>query len=193
MGCSIFLCDRNWNMEKIFYSSGLELRKGDSLAEWLPEAEETGRKLEGENSGQVLLFLECSDGRKVPLFLFLYPAHVLAVLGRADERDFISFEKALVKSLDWADRHLREPYEDDFYEIQHMNNRLVNAGRDLMKANRRLTGLLEEVRKAHRAGRTHVPLHTLRLPEGGRGENGKGRKQGLSHDCPERIRPSPGE
>lgn len=47
MGCSIFLCDRNWNMEKIFYSSGLELRKGDSLAEWLPEAEETGRKLEG--------------------------------------------------------------------------------------------------------------------------------------------------
>lgn len=149
MGCSIFLCDRNWNMEKIFYSSGLELRKGDSLAEWLPEAEETGRKLEGENSGQVLLFLECSDGRKVPLFLFLYPAHVLAVLGRADERDFISFEKALVKSLDWADRHLREPYEDDFYEIQHMNNRLVNAGRDLMKANRRLTGLLEEVRKAH--------------------------------------------
>lgn len=135
---------------------------------------------------------------RYPLFLFLYPAHVLAVLGRADERDFISFEKALVKSLDWADRHLREPYEDDFYEIQHMNNRLVNAGRDLMKANRRLTGLLEEVRKAHStiALLERDELTSLYTPSAfrsGRGEDGKGRKQGLSHDCPERIRPSPGE
>lgn len=60
------LCDRNWNMEKIFYSSGLELRKGDSLAEWLPEAEETGRKLEGENSGQVLLFWNVRMAERYP-------------------------------------------------------------------------------------------------------------------------------
>ncbi|MGN0954160.1 putative bifunctional diguanylate cyclase/phosphodiesterase [Dialister sp.] len=150
MSCSIFLCDRDWNIRKVFYESGSLLKEGDSLAFMIPEAQKNKEKLAGENSGQVLLFLCCPGREKEPCFLYLYPEYAVAVIGCADgSGEFVRFEQALVESLDWADSHLRVPFEDDFYEIQRMNNRLVNAGRSLMKTNQQLTELLAEVHRAH--------------------------------------------
>lgn len=65
-----------------------------------------------------------------------------------DESEVPELMKLYISMTDDLELVQQEPYESSYYEIQKVNNQLINYQRALTKANERLKMLLEEVREA---------------------------------------------
>ena len=149
---NIFLCDKKWNIEKILQcSSKYKIAKGVCLADLVanPFGLLDNEDFEAQKQSMVMLrFQETED--EIPVIVCTFSKYYLVFIVRIEnEQDFSEFTGCYMQCLAWADEHLQMPYNDEYYEIQLMNNQLINSQRALTKSNMQLKKVLNEVREAN--------------------------------------------
>lgn len=146
------LCDEDWNIKRIFKESQNGWVKTDTCFEdYLenPEKLIQAEDREGSDWTALSLKLTCFP-QEMSAFIRYIQEHYLVFLGYiACQKDFETFSKDCAEYFFWSDKHLRIPYDDGYYQIQLMNNQLINSQRALMKSNKKLESVLKEVREAN--------------------------------------------
>ena len=146
------LCDEDWNIKRIFKESQNGWVKPDTCFEdYLenPEKLIQAEDREGSDWTALSLKLTCFD-QEMSAFIRYIQEHYLVFLGCiASQKDFEIFSKDCAEYFFWADKHLSIPYDDGYYQIQLMNNQLINSQRALMKSNKKLEAVLKEIREAN--------------------------------------------
>ena len=151
MKYAVLLCDRQWNIQNILHQSeDAQLPPVASLTGLLADpAVLNGEPLREAGPAPKFFQLKLRDGSQVPAFFCVYAANILVFLVHiCNEADFIEFSDLYSKVITWADKTLRD-YQDDYYQIQQMNNQLINSQRALMKSNLRYRQLLDEIQDAN--------------------------------------------
>ena len=152
MSWSVFLCDRQWKVHRILRASRhLPIHVGDNLKSFMADADKLDAVEDFEASRQNMLQLHpVHSDTKVTALMYTYPKYFMVVLSFVDNlNELTGLEEECVKARSWADCHLQIPYQDEYYEIQQMNNQLVNSERALMKTNQRLKRAMEEIQRAN--------------------------------------------
>lgn len=144
---AVFLCDKQWEIKKIKECSPkLPLKEGDNLAALVTEAD---LNREEEQYSLELTFSE----QKLTLAAIIhsYREGNLVVLAQVSgSRDFLEFQNAYPEYREWAEDHIYGLFRSEYYMIQQMNNRLVDAQRQLTRSNRKLEHALQENREINK-------------------------------------------
>lgn len=146
-----FLCDREWKMEHVFESDfGDDLKEGQFFCDQIKEPEKLTEAVTGEKTVFSLpVSLLKWEGELTALFCRIRE-HFLVFLGRIENSAaFSSVVRSYVDYYFWSQEYLKEPYDDGYMQIQQMNNQLINSQRALMKSNRQLKDLLDQIREAN--------------------------------------------
>ena len=146
------LCDEDWNIRRIFKESQNGWVKTDTCFEdYLENPEKLIQAEDREGSDWTVLSLKLTCfSQEMSAFIRYIQDHYLVFLGYiACQKDFEVFSKDCAEYFFWSDKHLRIPYDDGYYQIQLMNNQLINSQRALMKSNKQLEAVLREVREAN--------------------------------------------
>lgn len=144
---AVFLCDKQWKIKKIKECSPkLPLKEGDNLADLVTE-EVLNREEE-----QYSLELTFSEQEiTLPAIIHSYREGNLVVLAQVSgSRDFLEFQNAYPEYREWAEDHIYGLFRSEYYMIQQMNNRLVDAQRQLTRSNRKLEHALQENREINK-------------------------------------------
>lgn len=146
---AVFLCSKTNErmLTRILHTSPeFSLAEGTGLFALLaPDspAPETGSKY-----GAIRLKLP-PDGQELPALFCEFPRSDLVIVAQAEADDTESFQELCARCLAWASENLQEPFSDDYYQIQRMNNQLINSQRALMKSNQRLKSVLAQIQSAN--------------------------------------------
>lgn len=152
MKYTTLLCSKQWKIEYIlddFFKLGFEVNT--SLSDYLvaPALSEYDEEFAAQKQN-LLFFSICGQEKEIPAVIRTFSNHYLVFLVTVNsEEDFKNFIFSYRKALDWADKNLEIPYHDEYYEIQEMNNQLINSQRALVKSNQRLKKVLKEIREAN--------------------------------------------
>ncbi len=152
MSWSVFLCDRQWRVQKILHESNhLPVHVGDNLKSLMADASQLEPVENFISTKQSMLQLQpLHDDKKITAFLYTYPKYFVVILSYVESLEELpALEKECIEARTWADQNLQIPYQDEYYEIQRMNNQLVNSERALMKNNQRLKRAMEEIQRAN--------------------------------------------
>lgn len=148
----IALCDAHWNIRKVIRGIPAYLaREGQDAREIFADQGCLDRLMgQSIGGGATQRFkLRDADGRmafatvkavKEQVLLLVYDIEDISQLPQMTEVQF--------SALDELPGMNSGPYGNEFYEIQKMNNRLIDSKRLLAKANTQLKETLEEIRKA---------------------------------------------
>lgn len=148
----VFLCDRQWTIRKILQCPpDSTIKEEMSLLDLLqnPEALPTNEQTE-ENVHHVTALQLTGIHENLTALICTFPKYYLLYLGHVrNQQEFEEFITCYAEYFSWAEENLKIPYEDEYYQIQQMNNQLINSQRALTKSNRRLEQVLQEIREAH--------------------------------------------
>lgn len=144
---AVFLCDKQWEIKKIKECSPkLPLKEGDNLAALVTEAD---LNREEEQYSLELTFSE--QKLTLPAIIHSYREGNLVVLAQVSgSGDFLEFQNAYPEYREWAEDHIYGLFRSEYYMIQQMNNRLVDAQRQLTRSNRKLEHALQENREINK-------------------------------------------
>ena len=150
MDYAIFLCDRKWQVKKpLRLPPGVQLPPNVCLTSWLADPGPLLAADLFDGQKQRFLQLQFANGQQCPAILRCYPNNILVFFVRIrSEEDFVAFSEIYTRCTAWAEEAL-QAYQDEYYQIAQMNNRLVNSQRALLKANRQYKALLREVQDAN--------------------------------------------
>ena len=145
---AVFLCDKNWNITRTLHTSpDLTVPEGAGLFALLTP--ESDRPEETETFCAVSLRLS-PDGPVLSGLVSRYPKAWLVAAAKADTTgSILQFNTLCAQCLAWAAENLQDLYTDDYYQIQQMNNQLINSKRALLKANQQLKQALTDVQEAN--------------------------------------------
>ena len=147
---AVFLCNKEWIITRTLHTSPeLTVPEGSGLFALLlpdsprPDALKTFSTvtLRLTPEGPELSALVCT----FPLgsLVMGFPLNATASIHKLHE--------FYTECLDWAAQNLQDLYTDDYYQIQQMNNQLINSQRALLKANQKLRQALQDVQEANTA------------------------------------------
>lgn len=147
---AIFLCDEQWKIIKpLRLPPGRTLAPDAHLTDWLTDAVPLTEPDLFDGQDQRFVVLPVRGVGAVPALLHRYPHRCLAALVQVhSEEDFITFCRIYERCTSWAAEAFRE-YQDEYYAIEQINNRLINSQRALTKSNARYKHALNEVREAN--------------------------------------------
>lgn len=149
---NIFLCDRKWNIHKILKcSSRYGITQGGNLTELVknPSSLTANEDLEVQKQNMVMLQFD-GEETETPVIVCTFPRYYLVFIVRIEnQEDFSQFTSCYMQCMAWADENIQIPYNDEYYQIQMMNNQLINSRRALTQTNARLKKVLDEVREAN--------------------------------------------
>lgn len=152
MNQSIFICDKQWKIEEILDASwNLPVEEEKTLTNLITEPDILERNEDFELHKQNVIILRfCEEEQDIPAIICTFPrGYLIFLVSIQSQEDFLNFTDSYMKCLAWADRNLQLLYNDEYSQIQQMNNQLINSQRALMKSNHRLKQVLDEVRKAN--------------------------------------------
>lgn len=152
MNQSIFICDKQWNIEEILDASwDLPVEEEKTLTNLITEPDILERNEDFELHKQNVIILRFREEEQdIPAIICTFPrGYLIFLVSIQSQEDFLNFTDSYMKCLAWADRNLQLLYNDEYSQIQQMNNQLINSQRALMKSNHRLKQVLDEVRKAN--------------------------------------------
>lgn len=152
MNQSIFICDKQWKIEEILDASwDLPVEEEKTLTNLITEPDILERNEDFELHKQNVIILRfCEEEQDIPAIICTFPrGYLIFLVSIQSQEDFLNFTDSYMKCLAWADRNLQLLYNDEYSQIQQMNNQLINSQRALMKSNHRLKQVLDEVRKAN--------------------------------------------
>lgn len=143
---AVFLCDKQWKIKKIRQNNHmLNLKVDELLTDMVEEKDLLLAEEEGQNS------LELTFHKKkmmIPAVIQLYKEGNLVVLASIrNDREFLEFSNEYPKYQEWARDCLFGIFHNEYYMIQQMNNRLVDAQRKLTRGHRKLELALKENRE----------------------------------------------
>ena len=150
----VLLCNKEWKIEKIIHASpGAAFSEGAYLTDMVAEPGRlTGMDAfeDMPEKKQSVVNLRFRDtGKYIPSIVCAFPDHFMVFLAHVtSEEDFAEFTEIYDRYLLWAEQNLKIPYDDEYYQIQQMNNQLINSQRALVKTNQKLRRVLDEMREA---------------------------------------------
>lgn len=148
----IFLCTRQWQIQKILHESGdFTLHEDETLTDLVCEPRPLldGDAFETRQNNFLLLHL-VDQKKETPFIIVTYPKHFLVfAVAVTNGEEFLEFARLYVRYVSWSEENLRDTYDDGYLQIQQMNNQLLNFQRALMKSNHQLHQTLNEVRNAN--------------------------------------------
>ena len=154
MSHSILLCDRQWRIARVIERDGAPpFQTGESLMDWAEAGGLRAAESQPDSRRQSVftLRLRTTEGETTAI-VHTYPKYYLAALARVEnEAEFERFAEGYIRALAWADENVREPFSDEYFHIEQINNQLVNAKRALTRSNVKLQRMLEQVRAANSA------------------------------------------
>lgn len=145
----IFVCDEQWNIGKILYDSQGEYVKTkismDEIIDEMPQLRQHA------SQNQILLNVhDKQDDLEMLAIIHRYERCFLIFLVHiASQNDFVQFIDSYIHFQAWAKENLNPPYRDEYYEIEQMNNQLMNSQRALVKNNMQLKKVLNEIIEAN--------------------------------------------
>ncbi len=155
MKVAVLMCDDEWNIVRVLENTlPIDIAEGANLthiaegAEALEDIDAIGQQ-EPSRHDMANLRFEGLDV-EIPALIFAYPHRFMVFASVIDKmEDLQTLTQSLVKHLSWADENIQAPHQGGYFQIELLNNRLLNSERALTKKNRRLERLIEEVRHAH--------------------------------------------
>lgn len=148
----VFLCDREWTIRKILQlPPDSTIHEEDSLPDLLLNPEDLlDKETAEENLHRVTALNLRGIHEKLTALICTFPKYYLLYLGHVrNQQEFEDFITCYAEYFSWAEENLKIPYEDEYFQIQQMNNQLINSQRALMKNKLRLEQVLQEIREAH--------------------------------------------
>lgn len=148
---AVFLCDKKWNIKRIRYSNGkLSLNEGDSFTELILKDTVLQNEDSSDESSYSQEVTFVKPELTVPAVIHCFKEGNLVVLAAIKtNKDFIEFNNAYTRYLEWARDCLLGLFRDEYYLIQQMNNQLIDAQRNLTFSNRKLEQALKENKKTN--------------------------------------------
>ena len=149
---SVFICDKQWKIQKILvHSLDIPIQKGYYLTNLICDSNELTNHEDLEAEKQSIVMVKFHDiNKKIPVIISTYAENFLIFLVHIEnQNDFTQFIESYLYYLSWAEENLHTLYHDDFYQIQQINNQLINSQRALMKSNYQLQKVLKEIRQVN--------------------------------------------
>ena len=146
---AVLLCNKEWNIVKIKQNvSGLSLKPGDCLADVVQDADE----LTENDEKQYSLFLTFREnGMTLSTLVRSFQEGNLVILSHVrSEADFVEFNNEYLDFVEWVENHLEGFYHSEYFQIQKLNNQLIDSQRALIRSKRNLEMALEENKKINR-------------------------------------------
>ena len=146
---AVLLCNKEWNIVKIKQNvSGLSLKPGDCLADVVQDADE----LTENDEKQYSLFLTFREnGMTLSTLVRSFQEGNLVILSHVrSDADFVEFNNEYLDFAEWVENHLEGFYHSEYFQIQKLNNQLIDSQRALIRSKRNLEMALEENKKINR-------------------------------------------
>lgn len=146
---AVLLCNKEWNIVKIKQNvSGLSLKPGDCLADVVQDADE----LTENDEKQYSLFLTFREnGMTLSTLVRSFQEGNLVILSHVrSDADFVEFNNEYLDFVEWLENHLEGFYHSEYFQIQKLNNQLIDSQRALIRSKRNLEMALEENKKINR-------------------------------------------
>lgn len=145
---AVFLCNKDRDISRILHiSPDLSLAEGTGLFALLAPGSPTPQT--GERYAAITLRFG-AEGPELPTLFCEFPRCDLVIAARVENaNDAEQFNDVCARCLAWGTENLGELFTDDYYQIQRMNNQLINSQRALMKSNQRLKHVLEQIQSAN--------------------------------------------
>ena len=146
---AVLLCNKEWNIVKIKQNvSGLSLKPGDCLADVVQDADE----LTENDEKQYSLFLTFREnGMTLSTLVRSFQEGNLVILSHVrSDADFVEFNNEYLDFVEWVENHLEGFYHSEYFQIQKLNNQLIDSQRALIRSKRNIEMALEENKKINR-------------------------------------------
>lgn len=146
---AVLLCNKEWNIVKIKQNvSGLSLKPGDCLADVVQDADE----LTENDEKQYSLFMTFREnGMTLSTLVRSFQEGNLVILSHVrSDADFVEFNNEYLDFVEWVENHLEGFYHSEYFQIQKLNNQLIDSQRALIRSKRNLEMALEENKKINR-------------------------------------------
>ncbi|RGI26287.1 response regulator [Ruminococcus sp. OM08-9BH] len=146
---AVLLCNKEWNIVKIKQNvSGLSLKPGDCLADVVQDADE----LTENDEKQYSLFLTFREnGMTLSTLVRSFQEGNRVILSHVrSDADFVEFNNEYLDFVEWVENHLEGFYHSEYFQIQKLNNQLIDSQRALIRSKRNLEMALEENKKINR-------------------------------------------
>ena len=143
---AVLLCDKEWTIKRIQRCvSELSFHQGDRLPEMVEDADEFTQNDEKLYSLS-LTFTE--QGMTLSALVQRFEEGNLVVLSHVqNDAEFIEFNNEYPDLVEWAQDHLEGIYHSEYFQIQKLNNQLIDSQRALIRSKRSLEMALSENQK----------------------------------------------
>lgn len=159
----VFICDEQWKIDKILYDSqDSYVQTKTELSQIIYENEPICEMV--MNQKFVLNVHAKEDDLEMLAIIHKFEHCFLIFLVHIEKQeDFKCFIDSYIRFLGWAKDNLKPPYRDEYYELEQMNNQLMNSQRALVKNNMQLKKVLNEIVEANNLITVleHDPLTSL--------------------------------
>lgn len=149
---SVLISDKEWKIQKILaHSLDIPIEKDGYLTDLIVNSSEVINNEDFKSEKQTIMMLKFKDrDKRIPTIFCTYSENFLIFLIHVEnQQDFTDFIESYLSYLSWAEENLHTLYHDDFYQIQQINNQLINSQRALMKSNHQLQRVLKEIREVN--------------------------------------------
>ena len=140
-----FLCDRRWAIQAFLGSSSAGLSQGMLLTDIVENADAL---LEDFGPRTHLELVLPSLGKTVPALIHAFPKGYLVMLTEGGEEGIAAAER-YEDAVEWARDHFDGIFRGEYYQIQQLNNQLIDSKRALARSNSRLKQALDEVEQSN--------------------------------------------
>lgn len=141
---AVFLCDRSWTIQS-FMRISPELEAGQNLTEITGEAP----ALRADFGTRCRLTLTFPGlGTEAPALIRSFPKGYLVLL--SPEESGMDMAELYEDAIEWAKDRMEGIFRNEYYDIQRLNNQLIDSKRALARSNSRLHQALDEVEASNR-------------------------------------------
>lgn len=145
----IFVCDGEWKIERLLDGESALLRPGTDLKTVISDPSRLEAIENVEQESVMMLQLHEKGGQLTAIIRHYTQCYLVFLVQITSQEEFSSFTETYMRWIGWADENLNQLYQDEYFQIQQMNNQLINVQRSLMKTNQKLQDALRQVREAN--------------------------------------------
>ena len=145
----IFVCDSEWKMERLLEGESDLLRPGVNLKTVISDPDRLSAIENVERQSVIMLQLNEKSGSYTAVIHHYTQCYLVFLVQITSQEEFSAFAETYMRWTGWADENLSQLYQDEYFQIQQMNNQLINMQRSLMKTNQKLQKALRQVREAN--------------------------------------------
>lgn len=145
----IFVCDSEWKIKRLLDGESVLLRPETDLKTVISEPDKLEAVENVEQQSVMMLQLNEKSGPFTAIIHHYTQYYLIFLVQITSQKEFSAFAETYMRWTSWADENLNQLYQDEYFQIQQMNNQLINMQRSLMKTNQKLQEAVRQVREAN--------------------------------------------